>query len=407
MRRNRLLATTGVVAPLMAAVLIAGCGGSSATKSATKHCKTMKMADGEVMCASAMKSGSTTSTSGDPTKGSTKDLVQVDTKVPEVNGQKPVPMTIIADSYWQGMKIQAQTMTPIPFVIYNGTKARMVRPQKDASFHLMVVLDGAKTGKPIPYGQVWATVQNSKGKVFFNDTLWRMLSAFIGPHYGNDVKHLPAGRYKLTALITPPTGARTGAYADVWTTTHTVVDYFTWNGHKVTSGSKMAAGSMDSMTMTSGDTEVNGHKKLVTKTFGTSYWQGMKIIGTTAKPQSYYYFTTVVSTLKRKHVTPASGSSVYLMETLEDSHTFEPIPYSTVTATVIDSSGKTVAHTQLVHTVSAFDEPFYGQNVKLPKPGRYKVLIHIGAPVAARHKEYWHVWLHAHTVVQYLDWSGK
>ena len=50
------------------------------------------------------------------------------TKVPEVNGIKPVPIQTLATSYWQGMEIQAQTRTPVRFILFNGDREQMVYP---------------------------------------------------------------------------------------------------------------------------------------------------------------------------------------------------------------------------------------------------------------------------------------
>ena len=58
-------------------------------------------------------------------------------------------------------------------------------------------------------------------------------------------------------------------------------------------------------------------------------------------------------------------------------------------------------------TISAFTGPYYGSNVKLPGPGEYKVMLRINPPRQARHLEYQHVWLTAHTVVEYVAWDGK
>ena len=37
------------------------------------------------------------------------------------DGIKPVPIQVLGTADWQGMKITAQVMTPVPFVVYNGT----------------------------------------------------------------------------------------------------------------------------------------------------------------------------------------------------------------------------------------------------------------------------------------------
>jgi hypothetical protein len=74
----------------------------------------------------------------------------------------PVPIQPVGTAYWQGMKIQARLSTPLPFVVFEGTTARMVKPTKKDDVHLMVMLNDAQTGAAIPYGTVWATVRKAK-----------------------------------------------------------------------------------------------------------------------------------------------------------------------------------------------------------------------------------------------------
>ena len=150
---------------------------------------------------------------------------------PKINGVPlPVAMREVASADWQGMKIQVQTTTPVRFVVFTGSKEQTIYPPKGSSFHLMVMLNDEHTGEPIPYSSsVWATITNSKGKIVFNHMQWPMISAYMGPHFGDDVPHLPSGRYKLTVLIGPQTAARTSEYKDVWLKTHTMTVNFDWN----------------------------------------------------------------------------------------------------------------------------------------------------------------------------------
>jgi uncharacterized protein involved in high-affinity Fe2+ transport len=151
--------------------------------------------------------------------------------VPEVNGVKPVPSQTLATADWQGMKIQARTMTPIPFYIYNGTKMQEVKPGRHASFHLMVMLNDAHTNEPIPYATVWATIRKA-GKVVYDERQWPMLSAYMGPHYGNDVTLPGAGHYQLSLLVSPPVSARHVEYKGVWLKPHRVTMSFHWQPPK-------------------------------------------------------------------------------------------------------------------------------------------------------------------------------
>ncbi|HTX45832.1 MAG TPA: iron transporter, partial [Solirubrobacteraceae bacterium] len=133
----------------------------------------------------------------------------------------------LASTEWQGMKIEARTMTAVPFVIFNGTKEQMVKPPKGTNFHLMVMLNDAHTNEPIPYASVWATFTKN-GKVIYDERQWPMLSAFMGPHYGNNVKLAGPGEYKLSLLITPPVSARHLEYQHVWLVPHRVTVAFNW-----------------------------------------------------------------------------------------------------------------------------------------------------------------------------------
>jgi uncharacterized protein involved in high-affinity Fe2+ transport len=144
-----------------------------------------------------------------------------------VDGIKPIPTQVLARTTWQGMRITAQAMTAVPFVVYDGTSERMVKPTKKTTFHLMVMLNDAQTNVPIPYAGVWATISRN-GKVVYDERQWPMISRYMGPHYGNDVSVPGAGRYKLSLLVSPPVSARHVEYQNVWTAPHRVNFTFTW-----------------------------------------------------------------------------------------------------------------------------------------------------------------------------------
>ena len=144
-----------------------------------------------------------------------------------VDGIKPIPTQTLGTADWQHMKVQARAMTAVPFVIYNGTKERMVKPPKGTSFHLMVMLDDARTNYPIPYAGVWATIRKGD-RVVFDERQWPMLSEYMGPHYGNNVTLPGAGRYTLTLLVSPPVSARHIEYKNVWLKPHRVSFTFNW-----------------------------------------------------------------------------------------------------------------------------------------------------------------------------------
>lgn len=141
---------------------------------------------------------------------------------------KPVPSQVLGTAVWQGMRITAQAMTPVPFDIYNGTAMQLVKPQKNVSFHLMVLLNDAQTNVVIPYASVWGTIREG-GKTPFDESLWPMISRYMGPHYGNDVVLPGSGSYQLSLLISPPVSARHVEYQGVWLKPHTVTFTFRWH----------------------------------------------------------------------------------------------------------------------------------------------------------------------------------
>jgi uncharacterized protein involved in high-affinity Fe2+ transport len=140
---------------------------------------------------------------------------------------KPVPMQMLGTATWQGMKITAQAMTAVPFIVYDGSSEHTVKPVADTSLHLMVMLNDAYTDVAIPYAGVWATITKD-GKVVFDERQWPMISRYMGPHYGNDVSLPGAGTYKLSLLISPPVSARHMEYENVWLKPHRVTFTFPW-----------------------------------------------------------------------------------------------------------------------------------------------------------------------------------
>jgi uncharacterized protein involved in high-affinity Fe2+ transport len=147
--------------------------------------------------------------------------------VAAVNGIKPVPAQMLSATTWQGMTIRAMAMTPVPFVIFNGTSEQLVKPTSHTSFHLMVTLNDAQTNEPIPYASVWATISKGR-KVVFDERQWPMISRYLGPHYGNDVTLPGSGTYQLTLLLSPPESARHLEYQNVWLHPHRVTATFHW-----------------------------------------------------------------------------------------------------------------------------------------------------------------------------------
>jgi uncharacterized protein involved in high-affinity Fe2+ transport len=181
----------------------------------------------------AFGSGDTTSTpsaTGSSASNSSSSGMNMGTSATSgasAGGIKPVPMQQLGVADWQGMKITADAMTPVPFIVYNGTTSQEIKPAKNTSFHLMVQLNDAQTGVVIPYASVWATVTEGSAMPFDN-RLWPMISRYMGPHYGDDVSLPGAGTYTLTLLVSPPVSARHVEYQNVWLKPHQVTFTFHW-----------------------------------------------------------------------------------------------------------------------------------------------------------------------------------
>lgn len=189
---------------------LAACGSSAGLESSTDS-------SGGPMSAMTTK----TSSGGGSTSG--MNMKQMGS----VNSIKPIPTQPLATARWEHMKITARAMTAVPFVIFDGNRERRVTPPKHTSFHLMVMLDDARSGVPIPYASVWATIRRA-GRVVYDERQWPMLSEYMGPHYGNNVSLPGSGHYTLTLLISPPVAARHVEYAHVWLRPHRVTVPFTW-----------------------------------------------------------------------------------------------------------------------------------------------------------------------------------
>ena len=205
-------------APLaLITIVIAGCasGGSAATSGASPAAmSSMSGMSGMSMAATPNAAGSAAASSEAAAAGD--------------SGITPVPTQVLGTGVWQGMKITAMAMTPVPFDIYNGTSMQLVNPPKDVSFHLMVLLTDAQTNVVIPYASVWGTIKE-KSKTPFDESLWPMISRYMGPHYGNDVVLPGSGSYQLSLLISPPVSARHVEYQGVWLKAHTATFTFHWH----------------------------------------------------------------------------------------------------------------------------------------------------------------------------------
>jgi hypothetical protein len=213
-----------IAAAGLTALLAAGCdsSGSAAAKSSTP-------------AADTSAGGSAADMSGTSMAGMNMGATPAATSSAAVNaevaasagGVNPIPTQQLGTAVWQGMKITPYAMTSVPFLIYNGTTMQDVKPPKDVSFHLMVMLNDAETNVVIPYASVWGTITQG-GKTPFDESLWPMISRYMGPHYGNNVVLPGSGTYNLSLLISPPVSARHIEYQDVWLTSHKVDFTFHW-----------------------------------------------------------------------------------------------------------------------------------------------------------------------------------
>ena len=207
--------STGVVAGLLVGgALVAGCG-SSANLASVRHASATNAA--ATTNAAAPSSTATGSMTGMNMSGSGQT----------VDGIKPIPTQVLGNGDWQNMDVKAMAMTAVPFVIYNGTHEREVKPTKHTSFHLMVDLTDARSHFQIPYASVWATVRKGR-KVVFDERQWPMISEYMGSHYGNNVTLPGAGHYELSLLVSPPVSARHVEYKNVWLKPHRMNFSFNW-----------------------------------------------------------------------------------------------------------------------------------------------------------------------------------
>jgi uncharacterized protein involved in high-affinity Fe2+ transport len=214
-----------LAAPLAFAGALAGCGAASGTATTADSGSTGTTGTGST-ASTAANSGGMSGMDMGATPAATSSAAAASEAA--AAGVKPVPTQVLGTADWQGMKITASAMTPVPFLIYNGTTMQEVKPAADVSFHLMVDLDDAQTNVAIPYASVWGTIK-AGGKTPFDESLWPMISRYMGPHYGNDVALPGAGSYQLTLLISPPVSARHLEYEDVWLKPHTVNFTFHWD----------------------------------------------------------------------------------------------------------------------------------------------------------------------------------
>jgi Fe2+ transport protein len=215
--------TAPIAAAALAALLAAGCASAAATGAAAAKPSVSASASPMASCGSMPGMSM-------PACPTNSAAVAAEAAA-SGGGVNPVPTQVLGVADWQGMKITAEAMTAVPFLIYNGTSMQEVKPPKNVSFHLMVTLADAQTGVAIPYASVWATITEGS-KTPLDESLWPMISRYMGPHYGNNVVLPGAGAYHLSLLVSPPVSARHIEYQDVWLTPHRVNFTFHWTPPK-------------------------------------------------------------------------------------------------------------------------------------------------------------------------------
>ncbi len=206
--RGRLTAS---LLSLALALLCAGCGFGPAAAGNT-----------------SISTSGMTGMTGSNTSGSTGTCSGKTTTM-NMGGMQAMPICTIGQATWQGMDIDVRTMAPVPFVVFDGTTMREIKPTARDNVHLMVTLTDALTHVPIPYATVWATIKQH-GKIVFDERQWPMLSRYMGVHYGNNVPLHGSGVYTLDLLIGPPVSARHMEYAHVWLKPHQLQFTFHWKG---------------------------------------------------------------------------------------------------------------------------------------------------------------------------------
>src|ERR1700744_2845945 len=100
-------------------LLVAGCAKADKKEEASTSAATSATSTSTTSSAMA---GMQMSTGSSGSSGSTGSSGASGVAAMSVNGIKPIPTQVLASTTWEGMKITAQAMTAVPFVVYNGTK---------------------------------------------------------------------------------------------------------------------------------------------------------------------------------------------------------------------------------------------------------------------------------------------
>lgn len=108
----------------------------------------------------------------------------------------------------------------------------------------------------------------------------------------------------------------------------------------------------------------------------------------------------------RRHA-PAPDDAAHLMVTLSDAKTGEHLPDATVTARIIGPDGRTVYDAPMYPMIGRGMGLHYGDNVPLPKPGRYTASLVVGPPKVGRHMDLRNAWRQPVRLQETFQWTGR
>ena len=102
---------------------------------------------------------------------------------------------------------------------------------------------------------------------------------------------------------------------------------------------------------------------------------------------------------------PKPDDNAHLMVTLTDVETGDRIPYASVQI-ALSQDGRRVLDTRLWPMLAQTVGMHYGENVSLPRSGRFDAVVTVGAPEVARHRELSQRWTRAVKLACPLDWTA-
>jgi hypothetical protein len=104
---------------------------------------------------------------------------------------------------------------------------------------------------------------------------------------------------------------------------------------------------------------------------------------------------------------PRKGENAHLMLTLSDARSGDRLPDATITLRVTDEAGKVVATGPQYPMFGMGMGIHYGDNVTIPRPGRYTAQLVIGPPRIGRHADVAHRWTTTVKASIPFTWEGR